>query len=39
MPARWYSFPYPATNPLITFICLDSNLPGTRHSTGFRAAL
>jgi hypothetical protein len=27
MPARWYSFEFPAQNPLITFIALDSNMP------------
>lgn len=27
MPARWYRFTFPATNPLITFIALDSNMP------------
>ena len=27
MPARWYTFTYPKQNPVITFICLDSNLP------------
>lgn len=30
MPAKWYTFKYPAQNPIITFICLDSNLPGTK---------
>ena len=30
MPARWYTFTYPKQNPVITFICLDSNLPGTK---------
>jgi tartrate-resistant acid phosphatase type 5 len=30
MPARWYTFQFPHTNPLITFLCLDSNLPGTK---------
>jgi predicted MPP superfamily phosphohydrolase len=30
MPARWYSFTFPAQNPIATFICLDSNLPGTK---------
>ena len=30
MPAKWYTFKYPAQNPVITFICLDSNLPGTK---------
>jgi hypothetical protein len=27
MPARWYLFEFPAKNPLITFIALDSNMP------------
>jgi hypothetical protein len=27
MPARWYRFEFPAKNPLITFIALDSNMP------------
>ena len=27
MPARWYRFTFPATNPLITFLALDSNMP------------
>lgn len=26
MPSRWYRFEFPATNPLITFIALDSNM-------------
>lgn len=30
MPSKWYTFKYPEKNPLITFICLDSNLPGTK---------
>lgn len=30
MPARWYTFQYPEKEPVITFICLDSNLPGTK---------
>jgi tartrate-resistant acid phosphatase type 5 len=29
MPARWYGFEFPAKNPLITFIALDSNMPRT----------
>jgi hypothetical protein len=33
MPARWYTFQYPQKNPVVTFICLDSNLPGTKHDT------
>ena len=27
MPARWYRFEFPAKDPLITFIALDSNMP------------
>jgi tartrate-resistant acid phosphatase type 5 len=27
MPARWYSFQFPAKDPLITFLALDSNVP------------
>jgi predicted MPP superfamily phosphohydrolase len=27
LPARWYRFEFPAQNPLITFIALDSNMP------------
>jgi len=27
MPARWYRFEFPATNPLMTVIALDSNMP------------
>jgi tartrate-resistant acid phosphatase type 5 len=27
MPARWYSFEFPAHHPLVTFIALDSNMP------------
>ncbi|MGD0941666.1 MAG: metallophosphoesterase [Terracidiphilus sp.] len=27
MPARWYRFEFPAKNPLITFLALDSNMP------------
>ncbi|MGI4828135.1 MAG: metallophosphoesterase [Janthinobacterium lividum] len=30
MPGRWYTFQWPQQNPQITFICLDSNLPGTK---------
>lgn len=30
MPSRWYSFEYPAKKPVAKFICLDSNLPGTK---------
>ena len=30
MPARWYSFTWPQQDPVITFLCLDSNLPGTK---------
>ncbi len=31
LPARWYTFTYPKDNPVITFICLDTNLPGMKH--------
>lgn len=27
MPARWYRFEFPAKDPLITFLALDSNMP------------
>ena len=27
LPSRWYRFEFPAENPLITFIALDSNMP------------
>jgi tartrate-resistant acid phosphatase type 5 len=27
MPARWYRFDFPARNPLVTFLALDSNMP------------
>ena len=30
MPDRWYRFAWPEQNPAITFLCLDSNLPGTK---------
>ena len=30
MPSRWYTFNYPEVNPVAKFICLDSNLPGTK---------
>jgi tartrate-resistant acid phosphatase type 5 len=33
MPARWYTFEFPAKNPLITFIALDSNVPHADGST------
>jgi tartrate-resistant acid phosphatase type 5 len=39
MPARWYTFEFPAKNPLITFIALDSNVPhadgGKEHGRDF----
>ena len=35
MPSRWYTFKYPEQNPIVTFICLDTNLPGTKK--GFMA--
>ena len=34
MPARWYTFEFPAKNPLVTFIALDSNVPHADGSTG-----
>lgn len=33
MPARWYTFEFPAKNPLVTFIALDSNVPYKDGST------
>ena len=30
MPDKRYTFKYPENDPIITFICLDSNLPGTK---------
>lgn len=30
MPAKWYSFEFPKKNPLVTFIALDSNMPGRK---------
>ena len=30
MPRRWYSVKLPIENPLLTLICLDSNLPGSK---------
>lgn len=30
MPARWYTFDFPAHNPLIKFIALDSNMPSPK---------
>ena len=27
LPSRWYRFEFPAKNPLITFLALDSNMP------------
>jgi tartrate-resistant acid phosphatase type 5 len=30
MPQRWYSVKLPAKNPLLTLICLDSNIPGSK---------
>lgn len=35
MPARWYSFEFPAAKPLVTVIALDSNMP---HPMGPQAA-
>jgi tartrate-resistant acid phosphatase type 5 len=43
MPARWYTFEFPAKNPLITFIALDSNVPhgdgSTSHGRDFTLTL
>ena len=30
MPDRWYTFTWPEAEPVITFICLDSNLPAPK---------
>jgi tartrate-resistant acid phosphatase type 5 len=30
MPRRWYSVKVPKENPLLTLICLDSNIPGSK---------
>jgi tartrate-resistant acid phosphatase type 5 len=30
MPSRWYSFTFPAKNPLMTVIALDSNMPNPK---------
>jgi hypothetical protein len=30
MPRRWYSVRIPNENPLLTLICLDSNIPGSK---------
>ena len=30
MPGRWYSVKFPKENPLLTLICLDSNIPGSK---------
>src|ERR1700685_1822616 len=27
MPSRWYRFAFPAKDPLVTFLALDSNMP------------
>jgi len=27
LPAKWYRLDFPSLNPLVTFLCLDSNLP------------
>jgi tartrate-resistant acid phosphatase type 5 len=39
MPARWYTFDFPAKNPLVTFLALDSNVPypdgKTKHGKDF----
>ena len=33
-PALWYSYDFPAKNPLMTVIALDSNVPGKRRDNG-----
>jgi tartrate-resistant acid phosphatase type 5 len=30
MPSQWYTFRFPEEKPIVTFLCLDSNLPGTK---------
>lgn len=30
MPSKWYTFNWPEQNPVIKFICLDTNLPGSK---------
>lgn len=30
MPRRWYSVKIPKKNPLLTLVCLDSNIPGSK---------
>jgi tartrate-resistant acid phosphatase type 5 len=35
MPSRWYRFEFPAKNPLITFLALDSNMPKDGHKEWF----
>ena len=30
MPGKWYTFDFPSKNPMVKFICLDSNLPGSK---------
>jgi hypothetical protein len=32
LPSRWYRFEFPAKNPLITFLALDSNMPNAKSS-------
>jgi len=41
MPSRWYSFEFPAKNPLATVIALDSNVyhPQSQHSEGVNFTL
>jgi hypothetical protein len=34
MPSRWYRFEFPTTDPLITFLALDSNMPLADGSVG-----
>jgi tartrate-resistant acid phosphatase type 5 len=35
MPSRWYRFEFPAKNPLVTFLALDSNTPKETHGRDF----
>jgi tartrate-resistant acid phosphatase type 5 len=30
MPALWYTFTFPKANPMITFLCMDTNFPGSK---------
>ncbi len=39
LPSKWYRFDFPAHNPIVTFLCLDSNLPSRSISTSTSAVL